>query len=208
VSAITSTATGAGNHTRGIYRTTELTGTIANPGALVAAGGGSSDFAATTSSPGSGSYNYYFPTTTNDAAALSIGSFVTAGLYKIEISWAANSGHSSSVNYSYDETGAGFAGSTLALSGVNQTGMSDGRAFFDTGGLPLTWSGFAELGTFTVGTNSQIWLQKGLGDTAALTMGALQFTAVPEPSTTALAIAGLVLAGSTLARRRRAAAKQ
>ena len=83
--------------------------------------------------------------------------------------------------------------------------MSDGREFYDTAGVPLTWSGFVDLGTFTVGSDSQIWLQKAAGDANALTMGALQFTAVvPEPSTAAFAFAGLMLLG----RRRRAVAKQ
>ena len=72
--------------------------------------------------------------------------------------------------------------------------MSDGRLFYNQGTVPTTWSGLADFGTFTVQAGSQIWLSKDFGDNGALTMGVLQATAIPEPSTAVLIIGSLAAA--------------
>lgn len=198
VDGITATANGVGSLTRGIYRMSELGGTLINPTTW---GSG----VATTSAPGDGNYYYNYPTQVNPTGAqqaFNIGSLLAPGTYQLEISWGVNAGHSAAVDYYYDQTGSGFGGSTLALSNVNQDTMSDGRAFYSEGTVPTTWSGFADLGTFTVQAGSQIWLSKDFGDTGALTMGVLQATVIPEPS--AVALVGIGLFGLAALRRRKA----
>jgi hypothetical protein len=198
VDGITATANGVGNLTRGIYRMSELGGTLINPTTW---GTG----VATTSAPGDGKYYYSFPTQVNPTGAqqaFNIGSLLAPGTYQLEISWGVNAGHSAAVDYHYDQTGSGFVGSTLVLTDINQGAMSDGRLFYNQGTVPTTWSGFADLGTFTVEAGSQIWLNKNFGDSGALTMGVLQATAIPESS--AVALVGIGLFGLVGRRRRKA----
>lgn len=198
VDGITATANGIGNLTRGIYRMSELGGTLINPTTW---GTG----VATTSAPGDGNYYFSFPAQvdpTGAQQAFNIGSLLAPGTYHLEISWGVNAGHSAAVDYHYDQAGSGFVGSTLVLTDINQAAMSDGRPFYNEGTVPITWSGFADLGTFTVESGSQIWLSKNFGDSGALTMGVLQATAIPEPG--ALALVGIGLFGLVGRRRRKA----
>ena len=201
VDGITATANGVGNLTRGIYRMSELGGTLINPNTWGAG-------VATTSAPGDGNYYYNYPTQvdpTGAQQAFNIGSLLAPGTYQLEISWGVNAGHSAAVDYYYDQTGSGFGGATLALTDINQGKMSDGRLFYNEGTVPTTWSGFADLGTFNVQAASQIWLSKNFGDSGALTMGVLQATAIPEPSAVALVGIGLFgLFGLAALRRRKA----
>ena len=202
VDGITATANPTnGNLTRGIYRMSELGGTLINPTTWGTA-------VATTSAPGNGNYYYNFPTNvdpTGAQQAFNIGSLLAPGTYQLEISWGVNAGHSAAVDYYYDQTGSGFGGATLALTDINQGKMSDGRLFYNEGTVPTTWSGFADLGTFNVQAASQIWLSKNFGDSGALTMGVLQATAIPEPSAVALVGIGLFgLFGLAALRRRKA----
>ncbi len=162
VSEITSVAGGGGVHTRGLWRATRLTGTLINPNTFGKA-------SVSSSAPGCGSY-YYTTLATNYFA---IGTRLAPGVYKLDISWGVHGSHSSDVVYSYNQTGIGnLAGATDVLYGVNQRGMNDGRSFDNRSFAFNTWSGFRELGVFTVEAGSQIWL-RGSG---TLTMGVIQAT--------------------------------
>ena len=166
VSQITSSAIGGGgDHSRGLWRTTRLTGSWILPTS------GFGSVAVASNSPGF--CNYYY--TSSPSNSLAIGSKLAPGVYKLEISWGVHSAHSSAVTYSYNQTGTGgFAGATPILTGVNQQRMSDGRAF-DGSFTFNTWSGLRDLGTLTVEAGSQIWLS---GTGGALTLGVLQATPV------------------------------
>jgi len=166
ISQITSDASGGGgDHTRGLWRTTRLTGSWIIPSSfgLVAVASNSPGFC-----------NYYY--TSSSSNSFAIGSKLAPGVYKLEVSWGVHSAHCSAVTYSYNQTGAGgFAGATPILTGVNQRGMNDGRTFEGYFSFFNTWSGLRDLGTFTVEAGSQIWLS---GTGGALTMGVLQATPV------------------------------
>jgi len=178
VSQITSERNGTGEHTRGLWRTTRLTGTLITPS------GFGTEYNLS-SSPANGKYY----ATSSSSNSYAIGSKLAPGIYNLEISWGVYSGHSSSVTYSYNQTGSGgFADATNVLTGVNQQKMNDGRSFDDTYSSAFnTWSGLRDLGTFTVEAGSQIWLSGSgpftLGVIQATPVGSVNYIEPPDSTT-------------------------
>ena len=167
VSQITSDSSGSdGDHTRGLWRTTRLTGTWITPSGF----GTAADLS---SSPGNGKY-YWIWSSSFSSNSYAIGSKLAPGVYKLEVSWGVHYLHSTNITYAYSQTGTGgFADATPVLTGVNQQKMNDGRGFESSFSF-TTWSGLRDLGTFTVEAGSRIWLS-GLGP---FTLSVIQATPV------------------------------
>lgn len=117
---------------------------------------------------------------------------LTAGLYEIELSWAAHLLHTQLAKYLVDLNGDGDAddaGETTVT--INQELLADQFTAGPNAGS-AEWSGFHSIGQFNLTANSQIILQEGLDHDTSIDM--LRVTLVPEPTSmlTLAAAAGVL----------------
>ena len=102
----------------------------------------------------------------------------SAGLYDIKASWGVYNTHSTNVKYLVDIDGNGVQDAEDALFTIDQTKHADQATSVPTDGA--YWSDYCDFGTFSLTSASKI-IQYRDGS-AAMTVGPMVVTSVPEPS--------------------------